>query len=119
MVIWTLSMWLRFQTGFDERIGEAEVEEIQDRLLAEVVVDAEDRVFGEEPMQHAVQFPGRGQVAAERLFHDHAGILGAAGLRQPFRDGGEHAGRDGQIVQGPLGAVRATCRSCANVAGSR
>ena len=49
-----------FQPDNDERFGEAEVDEVLDRLLAELVVDAEDILLGEEPMKRAVQFPGRG-----------------------------------------------------------
>ena len=35
----------------EERVGEAEVEDVLHRLLAEVVVDAEDALLGEDAVQ--------------------------------------------------------------------
>ena len=91
--------------GFDQRVGEAEVDEVLDRLLAEIVVDAEDGLLGKVGVERAVQLLGRGEVAAERLLDDDAGVLDAARFRQPFDDGGEHAGRNDQVVQRPLGGA--------------
>ena len=39
----------------EERIGEAEVEDVHDRLLAEEVIDAEDRIFREDGARDAVK----------------------------------------------------------------
>jgi len=39
----------------EERVGEAKVEEILDRLLPEVVIDTKDRRLGEDPAQSAVE----------------------------------------------------------------
>jgi hypothetical protein len=83
--------------SFDERIGEAKVDQVLHRLLAEIVVDAEDGLLGEVGVERAVQLLGRGKVAAERLLDHHAGISDAARLCQPCHDGGEQARWDGQI----------------------
>ena len=61
---------------------------------------------GKELVQRAVELLRRGEVAAEGLFDDDARILGAAGLGQPFGDRREQAGRDGQVVQRPLGGAQ-------------
>ena len=53
-------------------VGEAEGQDILHRLLAQVMIDAEDLGFVEEFGEVAVQGPGRVQVAAERLFHHDA-----------------------------------------------
>jgi len=91
--------------GLDQRVGKTEVDEILDRLLAQIVVDSEDRLLGKKMMKRAVQLTGRGEIAAKRLFHDDAGILGASRLRQPLGYGGELAGRDSQVVERSLGMI--------------
>src|ERR1039458_6274852 len=57
-------------------MGEAEIEDIHDRLLPEEVIDAEDRVFRENTLRDAVEFPRGGQVASERLFDNDARMIG-------------------------------------------
>ncbi len=52
-----------------EGVGEAEGQDILDRLLAQVMIDAEDLTFIEDFGEVAVQGPGRVEVAAERLLH--------------------------------------------------
>ena len=91
----------RLQQG----VGEAQVEDVLDRLLAQEVVHAEDAVLGQVAVQDLVELAGRGQVAAERLLDDHPGLVEAAGGGQPLGHGGEHARRDGQVVQRPLGVA--------------
>ena len=58
-----------------ERIGEAEIEDVHDRLFPEVVVDSEDGVFREYRPRHFVEFLRGGQVASERLFHDDSRVF--------------------------------------------
>ena len=55
---------------FDQRVGEAEHEEVLDRLLAEVVVDAEDVLLGEHLVQHDVELVGGAEVTPEGLLDD-------------------------------------------------
>src|SRR5438477_12160336 len=64
---------------FEERVGEAEVQQVLDRRLAEVAVDAVDRRLVEVAQQDAVERPRRPQVPPERLLHDDAGAARAPG----------------------------------------
>src|SRR5207237_7780185 len=43
-----------FPDGLEESVGAAEVEQAQDRLLAEVMVDAKDRALGKDTVQSRV-----------------------------------------------------------------
>ena len=56
----------------EDAVGEAEREHVLDRLLAEVVVDAEDLVLGEVRDDVLVQGLGAGEVVPERLLDDQA-----------------------------------------------
>src|SRR5439155_2683104 len=85
--------------GLQERVGEADVQDVLDRLLAEVVVDAEDRLLREHLVQDRVELLRGREVAPEGLLHDHARVHRAAGLGQVFDDEREHAGRDRQVVE--------------------
>ena len=89
-----------------KRVAKAEIEHIEHRLFAEVVVDSENALLGEEPVQRGVQGLSRGQVAAEWLFNHHPGTRPTARIRQAIRHGGEHAGGDGQIVQRMAGITQ-------------
>ena len=84
---------------FQEGIGEAEIEDIHDRLLPQEVIDAEDRVFRERRARDAVELPRGGQVASERLFDNDARMLGQVRGAKPFDHRLEERGRDGQIVR--------------------
>ena len=96
---------LAIPAGLNQRVGKAEINEVQYRLLAEIVVDAEDGRFGKGLVKRAVQLLGRGEIATEWLFHDDARIFRTAGLSQPSGDRRKHAWRDRQIVQRPLDAA--------------
>ena len=78
----------------EEGIGEAEVEDVHDRLLAEKVVDPEDRRLREDGVRDGIELERRREVAAERLFDDDAGVAGepggaeARGSRSRTRAGG-------------------------------
>src|SRR5690242_8622384 len=65
---------------FEKRVGEAGVEQILDRFLAEVVVDAEDGRFGEDGVQDLVEGLSRGEIASEGLLDDDARDWGSAAL---------------------------------------
>jgi hypothetical protein len=56
---------------FEERIGETEIEDIHDRLLPEIVVDAKDRVFRKHRQGDAVELPCRDQVTPKRFLDDN------------------------------------------------
>src|SRR5581483_6542528 len=89
---------------FEEAVGEAKIEQILHGLLAEVVVDAEYRRFGEDPMHGLVQCTGRSQVAPEGLFHDYPSALRAARCADSLHHGREKTGRNGEVVQGMMTA---------------
>jgi hypothetical protein len=84
----------------DEGVGEAEHQQVLHRLLAHVVVDAEDLLLLEVAVQELVQHPGRLDVGAEGLFHHDAvqtpGLVEAAGV-QVLDHRAEIAGLDGQV----------------------
>ena len=61
----------------EKRIGESQRHHVLDRVLGEVVVDAEDLLFFESFRQLCVELLRRGQVMAERFFdHDPTGGVG-------------------------------------------
>jgi hypothetical protein len=62
----------------DDGVREAEIEQVLHRFLAEEMVDAEDRVLGEDRAQGVVDGAGTREVAAERLLDDDARARGAA-----------------------------------------
>ena len=83
-------------------VGEAQGQEVLHRLLAQVVVDPEDRVGREDPLDDVVELAGALEVVAERLLDDDpapraGGRLGQAAAVELLADGGEEAGRDGQV----------------------
>src|SRR5207248_4212916 len=85
-----------------ERIGESEVDEILDRFLAKVMIDAKDGLFGEARVQRRVERARGGKIAAERLFDDHPGALAAGGATELLDDIRKSIGRDREVVQRPL-----------------
>src|SRR5205823_3683103 len=80
---------------------ESEVGEILDRFLAQVMVDAKDRLFGEARVQRRVERACGSEVAAERFFDDDPGALGARGAAQLLDDLRKGVGRDREVVQWP------------------
>ena len=63
---------VRVPDRLQESVCEAEVEQVLDGLLAQVVVDAEDLLLGEDRVKRRVQLPRAGQVLPERLLDDDA-----------------------------------------------
>src|SRR5262245_11756014 len=58
----------------EKRVGEAEIEDVLNSFLAEIVVDSEDRVFVEDVPEDAVQLTSGRQVAPERFLDDDAAV---------------------------------------------
>ena len=77
----------------EDAVGEAEHQHILHGLLAQVVVDAIDLVFGEDLVDGGVQLPGRLQAGAEGLFDDDA----AGAVVLDGQAGGAEMG-DGRLV---------------------
>ncbi len=90
----------------ERRIGEPRVEDVLNRLLAHIVVDAEDRALGEMLEQCPVQRLSRLLIAAEWLLDDETRINVKTGLGQRGNDDAKQARRNREIVQRPLGAAK-------------
>ncbi len=86
----------------EEGVREPEVQDVLDRLLAEVVVDAEDARLGEHRVQDPVQLLRRRQVPAEGLLDDDPPVRRDAGRAETLDDGREQARGDGEVAGGPL-----------------
>src|SRR5499426_3323118 len=84
---------------FQERIGEAEEEQVVHRPLAQVMVDAEDRLLVEGAEQRAVERLRRKAIMTERFFNDDASAVRAASFAQLFHNRLEQPRRDGEIVR--------------------
>ena len=83
---------------FEEPVREAEEEDVLDRRLTEVVVDAETALFREHTVQRLVQRPGRLQVAPKRLLDDDAPALCKAHVAEVVDDRREQLRRDCEVV---------------------
>jgi hypothetical protein len=84
----------------EERICEAECQDILRRLFAEIVIDAIELRFGEALGQSGIQLLGAGQIAAERFLDDDPCPFPV--LRQPggfdqAGHGADESRRDGQV----------------------
>ncbi|OIQ67084.1 hypothetical protein GALL_513420 [mine drainage metagenome] len=101
---------------FEKGVGEAEVQEVHDCLLAQKVVDAEDRVIGKSLQCDPVELSRGGQIAAERLFDDDPPAIGQAGGLEPTNDRGEQGGWDSQVE---LRALRAAQGNSQRIEGGR
>ena len=91
--------------GLEEAVGEAEDEDVLHRLLAQVVVDAEDLVLLQLAAEVGVEGARAVEVAAEGLLHDDAPpgvalLAGEAGLAQLAHQRGEGVRRGGQVEEG-------------------
>jgi hypothetical protein len=87
-------------------VGEAQRQDVLHRLLAQVVIDAEDRIRRERRAQRVVELPRRGKVMTERLLDDHpapavrlvGGVVDQTGVAQLLGHDGEVLRRDRQVV---------------------
>ena len=75
---------------FQQRVGEAQREQVLHRLLAQVVVDAKDLRFGEDAAHVLVDLLRGSQVASQGLFQHHPRVgADQPGGRQVLADGRE------------------------------
>ena len=80
----------------ENAVGKPKSQDVLNRFLAEVVIDAKNLGFIEEFAQAAIQSAGRIQIMAEGFFHDDAAIAPVAvelGVRQTLGQGLDHTGR--------------------------
>jgi hypothetical protein len=97
-VICTWSICCGVPQRLVERVGEAQRHQVLHRLLAEIVVDAEDLLFAEYPADRVIELQCRREVAADRLLHDDAGLLGdQLVVADLFRDRAEDRRSNGEI----------------------
>ena len=81
---------------FPDGVGKTEVQEVLDRFLAEVVVDAEEIGFVEAGLKVIDQLAGGSQVVSKRFFHHYAGRQ--AGADEPCF--GQLLDHGGKVVWG-------------------
>jgi hypothetical protein len=90
----------------EQRVGEAQRQQVLDRLLAQVVVDAEDVVGGEHGVDELVELLRARQVVPERLLDDDAApapglaVVGHAGAAHLLEHRRERRRRDRQVERG-------------------
>ena len=89
-----------------EGVGETKVEQVLDRVLAEKVVDAEDRGLRKDGLSGAVEPPRRREIAPEGLLDDDPRVVGQAGSAELLDDRGEEKRWDGQVVRGTGGFAK-------------
>ena len=82
---------------FEHRVAEAQVEDLLEAHLAEVVVDPEDLRLVDVAVQLGGERPSRLQIVAERLLDDDAGVFGETGIRKALHDHREQTGRNLQV----------------------
>ena len=95
----------------EQGVGKAQQQDVLHGFLGHVMVDAENPPLCEKAVQNPVQLAGRGQVAAEGLFHDDArgtsaAFPGESGLAQQGDQRNIGRRGHGQIEQAVSGAVR-------------
>ena len=88
--------------GFEKCSCKTEEEQILDGFLAQVVIDAEDARFGEGGVQVASSCWAEARSRPKGFSTITRAPLAQPDLSRPSIDGGEHAGRDGQVVRGML-----------------
>ena len=83
----------------EDAVGEPDDHEILNGFLPQIVIDAEDLRFVEHTPRHAVDGLRGGQIAADRLFDDDAGIgrmrprlRRQSGLLKPLAHGANELG---------------------------
>src|SRR5690606_31295034 len=86
----------------EKRIGEAKIQDVHDRFLAQEVIDAVNGLFWENRAGNAIQVVCGSEVAPERFFKNHAGACRQARGRQTGDYRGKQRRWNGQIMHRPL-----------------
>jgi hypothetical protein len=90
----------------EHRVAEPREEQVVNRLLSEVVVDAEDALLIKRAKQNAVEPLRRGEIRAERFFHnDPRAVPGTISGPQLFHYFPEQNRRNGEIMRRPLRGI--------------
>ena len=98
----------RVEQRFEEAVGEAHHQDVLDGLLAEVVIDPEDLLLGEDTGHVVVDGHRARQIVADRLFDDHpreaiAGRRDEACARQLIDGDRKQRRRNRQVVDAITG----------------
>ncbi len=88
----------------EQRVGEAQVEDLLQSELPEEVIDAADLTLVEVLPKVGVERPRRGEIVPERLLDHHPRALEQLRLGEPARDGREQRRRYLEVVDAPLRA---------------
>ena len=90
----------RLPQRLEQRVREAQRQQVLHRLLAEVVIDAKYLVFAERPAHGFVDLDARGEILADGLLEDHATVqAGEARGRQTLAGGAVQLRRRGHEIQ--------------------
>ncbi len=110
----------------EQRITEAQRDEVLNRLFSEIVVDAIDLLLFEDRADQRIDLVGAGAIFAERLFQHHARLRrDEPGLAEIRAHGGEQARRHRQEDdahdhrRAPSARSRATRSRLSTVASTR
>jgi hypothetical protein len=102
-VICTLSIVRPVPERLEHGVAEPRKEHVMNRLLSEVMIDAEDAFLVERAQQNAVESLRRGEVRAERFFHNHPrAAAGTISGPQLFHYFPKQDRRNGEIMWRPL-----------------
>jgi len=104
---------VRVPDRVEQLIGEAQRQDVLHCLLAQVVVDAKDRILGKDAVDHFVEIAGTVQVVPERLLDDNPAPAVVVSSGQPrlvqlLADRRKTLGRNGEVerviaTDAPLG----------------
>jgi hypothetical protein len=89
----------------EHRVGEPQVEDLDEAHLPEEVVDPIELRLGDVAMYLLVEGTGGVEVVAEWLLHHDAGRVGQAGLSEPLDDRAEQEGWDLEVEDRMFGAL--------------
>src|SRR5277367_610488 len=82
---------------FEERVAEAEDEDVLDCFFAEIVIDPIDRLLFEYTLHHSIEYVRRIQVPTKGFFEDNSRPSMIAAVQpsrsQTFNDGPSYRGR--------------------------
>src|SRR6516164_6395529 len=90
--------------GFEQPVREPQYQDILHRLLSEIVVDAIDLLFLQQPEKLAIERARRSKIESKRLFNDEPPpgsvfLTREARLTELSADRGERSRRSGEIEQ--------------------
>src|SRR5450830_53411 len=71
---------------FEKRVRETKVQDVHNGFFSQKVIDAEDRLLGEEFQRDAVELTCRCQIPAERFLDNHSCSAGQSGRAQTLND---------------------------------